>query len=102
VALLALDRGEVHLVQTGAVMALTLGTLTFLQYVLGLDFHIDTLLLPANWEVSTRFPGRMTAASALCLMLAGIAQLALSVRRRTDALDITAGVFGVTIATIGG
>ncbi|MHB1330068.1 MAG: hypothetical protein ACYC2K_17860, partial [Gemmatimonadales bacterium] len=55
------DRGEVA--RFGASVALLVGTLTFSQYVLGIDLGIDGIFLPRDGHelLSGRAPGRMAA-----------------------------------------
>lgn len=101
IALGAVERGRRQLARIGAAVAIAIGGLTFLQYLLGFNLGIDTLLLPAA-DLEVRYPGRMAAGSALGLLLGGIALLALSVEQHTDAVDIVAGVLGVTVAVVGG
>ncbi|HEX9895457.1 MAG TPA: hypothetical protein VGA78_16120, partial [Gemmatimonadales bacterium] len=102
-ALGAVDHGSRRIARFAATVVIVISSLTFLQYLLNLDFGIDRLLLPTDAELpGVRYPGRMAAGSALCLMFSGTALLALSVNRHTDAIDITAGVLGVTVASVGG
>ncbi|MHB1329510.1 MAG: ATP-binding protein, partial [Gemmatimonadales bacterium] len=83
---------------------LLVGTLTFSQYVLGIDLGIDGIFLPRDGHelLSGRAPGRMAAMSALSLTLAGVGLLALLADVRSSTLAILAGVAGATVGTLGG
>ena len=70
-AALCLARRSISVV-LGLAIAL-LGSLTLLQYLLGVDFGIDELLMRHYIQVETSHPGRMAPNTALCFLLTGIA-----------------------------
>lgn len=102
VSLRVVDTEHRLLARIGAGLAVIIGGLTLLQYLTGASFAIDRLLLPETAVLPNRIPGRMPAGSALCLFLSGIGLLCLTLTRENDAVDIVAGVLGVTVAGIGG
>lgn len=58
-----------------AIIISVIGLLTLLQYILGLNFGIDQLLMKHYILVETSHPGRMAPNTALCLLLTGVAML---------------------------
>ena len=101
--LLGLAYGRRALALLGGGIAAAVGGVTLIQYLSGTGFGIDRALLTELGALAAgeRFPGRMTAASALSLLLAGISLLTLTTAR-SGAAAILAGILGVTVATLGG
>jgi PAS domain S-box-containing protein len=65
-----------------SLLAITLGAATLLQDVVGRDFGIDQLLMPAGDDaVGTPSPGRMAPGTALSLVLIALALLLMDARR---------------------
>ena len=103
IALRALQAGRRRLAQVGIALLILIGGLTLLQYVAGFDAGIDRWLLADEFiPQGTRYPGRMAAGAALCLLFAGVALFSLTYERQRDLIDIIAGVLGVTVAAVGG
>ena len=103
IALRAVQARRIGLARIGVALLIIIGGLTLLQYLAGFDAGIDRWLLADRFlPDGTRYPGRMAAGSALCLLFAGIALLSLTFDRHSDLIDIIAGVLGVTVAAVGG
>jgi PAS domain S-box-containing protein len=65
-----------------SLLAIALGAVTLLQDVVGRDFGIDQLLMPAGDDaVGTPSPGRMAPGTALSLVLIALALLLMDARR---------------------
>lgn len=58
---------------TAAGSVITLGTLTLLQYVLGISLGIDQWLMDDSLIVGALHPGRMAPNTAVCFVLSGVA-----------------------------
>ncbi len=103
-ALLALAWKRRGLALAGGMIAALVGGLTLFQFVSGVDLGIDRVLLGGLGPIldGARFPGRMTASSALGLFFAGVSLVALVGARGSGAVAIVAGVFGATVAALGG
>jgi len=77
------------------------GILTLVQYIFGVDLHIDQLLMTHYIDVETSHPGRMAPNTALCFSLTGLAVfLSLSHQRSTGATSRVA-VVGALIIGLG-
>jgi PAS domain-containing protein len=92
-------RGARRAADSCAVLAALVGLLTLLEYLLGLDFSIDGLLIRASLliELGAR-PVRMAPPTAASLLLLGLAML-LS-RRQEARSGRIADVFAVTVALV--
>ncbi len=84
-----------------------LGSMTLIQYMFGVDFGIDQLLMDAYITVETSHPGRMAPNTAFCFLLTGISFLILGkgneLQKHSIAIAIIGGlVFALGLAAFGG
>ena len=82
-----------------------LGLATLLEYVSGQDLHIDQLLFPDAQTPNASYPGRMSIATALEFVLAGISFILLNMETRHSHLvaqwiALLVGLLG-TLALVG-
>ncbi len=85
----------------GAVVAVVVGGATVLQYLTDIDLGIDRLVMePLGSAETDLYPGRMAAASALSVLMIGIALLELTVRRPRAGSRQVAGILGGMAATL--
>ncbi|NRB37153.1 MAG: response regulator [Pseudomonadales bacterium] len=79
----------------------TMGLLTLLEYMSGLNLHIDQLFMQHYIDVKTSHPGRMAPNSALCFALTGLtlllAGLFIDEERRLPLI----GILGVIVFALG-
>ncbi len=75
VGLLSVALGRVRLAAACGAVAGTIGLLTLIEYLFGLDLGIDQLLMTHYITVETSHPGRMAPNTALCFSLAATALL---------------------------
>ena len=52
--------------------SVTFALLTLLEYVSGLDFHIDAVFLKPYLDTATNYPGRMSLLTAVCFLFTGM------------------------------
>lgn len=97
--LLLLIHGRPRLARAVAVLPCTVGLLTLVEYVLGIDLRIDQLFLTHYITVNTTFPGRMPPSSAICLLLFGLALTQSG--RATPGSHVTASTLYSTVASAG-
>jgi diguanylate cyclase (GGDEF)-like protein len=85
----------------GAVLAILVGGLTLIEYVMSVDLAID-LLLPFSLQHTQGglFPGRMAHATALCLLLSGLS-LVLDGRRLLPQIFSSSALFISLMALVG-
>ncbi len=101
VALLGLLTGRQAMGLVGAIIAVLVGGATVLQYLTDIDFGIDRLVLePLAADDAAIYPGRMSAASALSVLMIGTAMLELTARRLRPGARQVAGVLGGMAATL--
>jgi PAS domain S-box-containing protein len=86
---------------------LLVGVLTLVEYLFGLDLHIDQLFMRHYIDVETSHPGRMAPNTALCFSLTGLASLITALRHRhpqTPAWTATLGaiIIGLGIVALAG
>ncbi len=55
-----------------ASIAFVIGAISLLEYVTGLDAHIDQLLMRAYIRAGIEVPSRMSVATSICFVLAGL------------------------------
>jgi PAS domain S-box-containing protein len=81
---------------------LFVGSLTFLQYMLGTSFGIDELFMKSYLPTVPAHPGRMASNSALCMMLLGGGVIILSRQksRRMGQIPIFLGVSVTAFAVL--
>ncbi len=84
-----------------------MGLLTLAQYILGVDFGIDELMLQHYIMVETSHPGRMAPNTALCFSLIGLVLIMFSTTIRTYRFFMVAGflgslVFGLSVVALTG
>lgn len=87
----------------GAVLAILVGGLTLIEYVMSVDLAIDLLLpveLQHSQEQEVLFPGRMAHATALCLLLFGFGLL-LDGRRLLPQIFASSALFISLMALVG-
>ena len=84
-----------------ALGAAAIGGLTLLQFQTGLDLMIDELLIKEHISTQTEFAGRMSAASALALLLAGLSIAWVSVDLASRRRAFVIAVCGSIILSIG-
>jgi PAS domain S-box-containing protein len=84
-----------------ALGAAAIGGLTLLQFQTGLDLMIDELLIKEHISTQTEFAGRMSAASALALLLAGLSIAWVSVDFASRRRAFVIAVCGSIILSIG-
>jgi PAS domain S-box-containing protein len=86
---------------------LLIGILTLVEYIFGLDLHIDQLFMQHYIDVETSNPGRMAPNTALCFSLTGIALLIgafsrLSLRHLAWVATLGSTIIGLGIAAFTG
>ncbi|MGB5299899.1 MAG: response regulator [Thiogranum sp.] len=86
---------------------LLVGLLTLIEYLFGLDLHIDQLFMRHYIDLETSHPGRMAPNTALCFSLTGLAALISALRHRhpqTPAWTATLGaiIIGLGIVALAG
>ena len=84
-----------------AVAAISLGTLTLLQYALGVSLGIDQLFLTHYLGEKTAYPGRMAPVSAVGFVLIGLALLLIYTSDRNRWAPLQIAVVGVMVFSIG-
>jgi len=83
-----------------AAVGLVIGLATLLEYLIGVNLGVDIVLpVMAELETAEVFPGRMSAAVALCVVMVGAAILELSSLRPKPEARKVAGVLG-SITTV--
>ncbi|MFV1973052.1 MAG: CHASE domain-containing protein, partial [Thiohalobacterales bacterium] len=89
-----------------AVIVLLIGVLTLIEYIFGVDLHIDQLFMEHYIDLKTSNPGRMAPNTALCFSLTGLTVLITTLfhdRSRVTAWTATLGALiislGVTALT---
>ncbi len=101
IALFCVLTGRRAIGAAGAVIAVLVGGATVLQYLTDIDFGIDRLLMePYAADEAAAYPGRMSAASALSMLMIGTAMLELTVRRPRAGARQVAGILGGMAATL--
>lgn len=103
-ALLTLTLGKSrwrYLGRAGASLVMLVGALTLGEYLFGVDLHIDELLFRDLASVPSAYPGRMAAATALALVLIGLALLLIDTDARlAQLLALPVGLLGL-LALVG-
>lgn len=74
--------------------------LTLIQYVFGMDFGIDELLIKHHITVGTSSPGRMSPNAALCFVLTGAALMNMSGLTARKRSALTLGLLGSIILAL--
>jgi len=96
---LVYKRPQLALVSGGLVA--TIGTLTLIEYIFGVDLSIDQLLMEHYVETKTSHLGRMAPNTALCFTLVGIAIFMLRGMLRYKRSTLITGVLGSLILGLG-
>lgn len=78
-----------------------IGGLTLLQYISGLSFGIDQLIMEHYITVKTSHPGRMAPNTALCFTLSGIALLTVIFKFHRISADTICGIAGSLVFGLG-
>jgi signal transduction histidine kinase/CheY-like chemotaxis protein len=94
-----LGRLRVTTICGGGVTAI--GMLTLSQYLFGVDFGIDQLLMVPSITLNASHPGRMAPNTALAFSLAGGALLVLSLGERLKSRSFIIGLVGTVISALG-
>jgi PAS domain S-box-containing protein len=84
-----------------ALVPLFISLLALAEYMLSADFGIDQMLGPDQINVHTSSPGRMSPASAVCLIAYSLAVIALSASSLARWASAIAGVIGSTLLAVG-
>ena len=84
------------------VAAIAIGAGTLLQYVFGLDLHMDQLFMEHYVQVETSHPGRMAPNTAMCFTLSGITLLYAGFSYHAKSTGAVVGVLGAVVAGLGG
>ncbi|MFQ5853036.1 MAG: CHASE domain-containing protein, partial [Candidatus Binatia bacterium] len=84
----------------GAVVA-TVGLLTLIEYMFGVDLGIDQLLMEHYITVETSHPGRMAPSTALAFFLSGSVLLVASRPTWPRQLSLISGILGSVIVALG-
>jgi PAS domain S-box-containing protein len=106
-ALLALGWSRTRSAVGLGLVVSAVGVLTLVEYIFGLDLHIDQLFMEHYIDLKTSNPGRMAPNTALCFALSGQATLIAALRRgspRTPAWTATIGavIIGLGIVALAG
>ncbi|MCZ6855738.1 MAG: response regulator [Gammaproteobacteria bacterium] len=105
--LVGLARDKRWLASTAGYLAVLVGSLTLLEYVIQADLGIDELFMSHSVTVKTSQPGRMAPNTATCFTLIGLA-LAVSLpggaRQRESLLRVVLAslTFGLSTVALGG
>jgi PAS domain S-box-containing protein len=83
-----------------ALALLTLSASVGAQYVLGVDFGIDQLLMEPYLAVDTAYPGRLAPNTAVCFVLASISLAAIGVATARAWRPFVAGLLGAAVAAL--
>ncbi len=82
------------------VLVSTIGFLTLIEYVFGVDLGIDQLLMEHYVNVKTSHPGRMAPNTAVCFLLSGLSIIYLTQSDSETNQKIT-GILGAVTASLG-
>ncbi len=99
--LIALYQKQLRFALVTAVAVLTLGGVTLVQYVLGIDVGLDQLFMQHYIDVHTPNPGRMAPNTALCFSLSGITLGLLVCFRQRPRFLLAATALSALIAGLG-
>ncbi|MBT8183786.1 MAG: hypothetical protein KJN76_03015, partial [Eudoraea sp.] len=97
--LMAVYKNRVSLGKTIFIIIGTVGLLTLFEYLLGINFGIDELMMQHYITVETSHPGRMAPNTALCFLLTSVASL-LAVQKDLKKVQI-GGVLGSLMFGLG-
>jgi len=99
--ILALVYERPQLVLVGGGLVVTIGTLTLIEYIFGVDLSIDQLLMEHYIETKTSHLGRMAPNTALCFTLTGITILMFRGMVHFKQCTLITGVLGSLILGLG-
>jgi PAS domain S-box-containing protein len=99
--ILSLSFGFKRVAMIFASIAGLIGFLTLLQYIFGVDFGIDQLLMKHYITVQTSHPGRMAPNTAICFGLSGLALLIKTNFKRLKYCSHTVGILGSIVIALG-
>jgi len=99
--ILSLSFGYKRVAMVFAGIVGSVGFLTLLQYIFGVDFGIDQLLMKHYITVQTSHPGRMAPNTAICFGLSGLALLIRASFKRLKYCFHTVELLGSSIVTLG-
>ncbi|MET0106197.1 MAG: PAS domain S-box protein [Sedimenticola sp.] len=100
-ALLALVFNQSGLAAINATLATTIGCLTLLEYLAGINLGIDELLMVHYIMVEVSHPGRMAPNTALCFLLAGVTLFTMSGEALSGKRHVTVRILGSLIVVLG-
>ena len=101
IGLLAIYRTTHRISLIAGVIVAILGFLTLLQYIFGVDFRIDQLLMQHYITTETSTPGRMAPNTALAFTLSGIALVYRTRVANSQQSLVTQALLGSTILALG-
>lgn len=80
-----------------------IGFLTFLQFILGVEFQIDELFIKSHLNTSNLYPGRMAFNSSICFMLSGINLYLMTTKYKKYKIVLfnISGLFVIYLGTLG-
>jgi two-component system NtrC family sensor kinase len=100
-SMVMLAAGRVCLVPIGSLLAAAVGLLTLCEYMFGLDFRLDQLVMRASITMKTLHPGRMAPQTALCFLLIGITLAVIRNPRRSEFARLVPGLLSVMVSALG-
>ena len=98
--LLALAFGWWYLAAVSGVIVVTVGLLTFLQYMFTIDLGIDQCLMAIEMTRQPFFPGRMAPTTALCFTVSGFALVSMSRRAQHRYRPLVLGTGAVMVMAL--
>jgi len=84
-----------------AVIVLLTGVLTLIEYIFGVDLHIDQLFMEHYIDLQTSNPGRMAPNTALCFSLTGLTVLLAILFRTRPRITSWTATLGALIISLG-
>jgi PAS domain S-box-containing protein len=99
--LLAAAYGRRRLAAAGGVLVATIGLLTLVEYLFGVDLGIDQLLITPYITVEASHPGRMAPNTAMSFALTGAALLVMSWPARLRQRPLVLALVGSLVVALG-
>ncbi len=100
-ALLGLTGFWPRIVGITGVIVLLIGALTLVEYIFGVDLHIDQLFMEHYIDLQTFNPGRMAPNTALCFSLTGLTVLISILFRDRPRVTMWVATLGALIISLG-
>ncbi|MGL1936550.1 MAG: response regulator [Fibrobacterales bacterium] len=82
------------------VLVASIGLLTLMQYLFGLELGIDQVFMEHYVTTKTSHPGRMAPNTALCFLLTGVGLISFTRNIRLKDVTVTS-ILGITMFTLG-